>query len=194
MKGPPLGKGFGQQRLGQRSPKLPGKPGRQTNPAKPQTELTHTHTPLLIQNHVHSTMNSIVSMGIVSITNPGSPAGQLAHFLPNWEKISKDRWVLDTVRGYFIEFHSLPQQSQKPCSPTFNQSQQQLIEQEVEQLLLKEVVRELPSLPVGGFYSTLFLVPKKDGGQRPVINLKCLNAFIEAPHFKMEGIHTLKIS
>ena len=33
---------------------------------------------------------------------------------------------------------------------------------------------------------------KKDGGQRPVINLKNLNSFIHAPHFKMEGIHTLK--
>ena len=44
----------------------------------------------------------------------------------------------------------------------------------------------------GGFYSTIFQVPKKDGGQRPVINLKVLNKCVSAPHFKMEGIHTLK--
>lgn len=44
----------------------------------------------------------------------------------------------------------------------------------------------------GLFYSTLFLVPKKDGGQRPVINLKKLNAFFNPPYFKMEGIYTLK--
>ena len=37
-----------------------------------------------------------------------------------------------------------------------------------------------------------FSCTKKDGGQRPVINLKNLNSFIHAPHFKMEGIHTLK--
>ena len=41
-------------------------------------------------------------------------------------------------------------------------------------------------------FPPLFLVPKKDGGQRPVINLKSLNSFVDAPHFKMEGIHTLK--
>ena len=33
---------------------------------------------------------------------------------------------------------------------------------------------------------------KKDGGQRPVINLKPLNQFLQAEHFKMEGIHTLR--
>ena len=36
------------------------------------------------------------------------------------------------------------------------------------------------------------VVPKKDGGQRPVINLKALNGFVRPEHFKMEGIPTLK--
>lgn len=44
----------------------------------------------------------------------------------------------------------------------------------------------------GSFYSNLFLVPKKNSGQRSVINLKALNNFVVAPHFKMEGIHTIK--
>ena len=41
-------------------------------------------------------------------------------------------------------------------------------------------------------YSNMFIVPKKDGGQRPVINLKHLNEFVKSKHFKMEGLHTVK--
>lgn len=44
----------------------------------------------------------------------------------------------------------------------------------------------------GGFISTIFLVPKKGWGHRPIINLKKLNEFVEHHHFKMEGIHMLK--
>ena len=40
-----------------------------------------------------------------------------------------------------------------------------------------------------GFYSRLFLVPKKIGKYRPVINLRPLHRWI---HFKMEGIHVVR--
>ena len=41
------------------------------------------------------------------------------------------------------------------------------------------------------FVSQIFLVEKKDGGQRPVVNLKCLNQYVKTEHFKMEGLHLL---
>ena len=44
----------------------------------------------------------------------------------------------------------------------------------------------------GEFLSSLFLISKKGGGNRPVINLKDLNWFIPYKHFKMEGLHCLK--
>ena len=56
----------------------------------------------------------------------------------------------------------------------------------------KGAVTLVSNHPGDGFHSTLFLIPKKDGGQRPVVNLKPLNEFVETRHFKMEGIHTLK--
>ena len=44
----------------------------------------------------------------------------------------------------------------------------------------------------GEFISNFFLVKKKDGGNRPVINLKHLNQFIPYQHFQMEGFHCLR--
>ena len=43
-----------------------------------------------------------------------------------------------------------------------------------------------------GFVSQLFLVPKKDGGFCPVVNLKALNKYILEEHFKMEGFHMVR--
>ena len=38
------------------------------------------------------------------------------------------------------------------------------------------------------FLSNIFLVGERDGGNRPVVNLRYLNQFIPYQHFKMEGL------
>ena len=43
-----------------------------------------------------------------------------------------------------------------------------------------------------GYYSRIFLVPKKGGQYRPVINLRPLNSWIHYHNFKMEGIHVVR--
>ena len=45
---------------------------------------------------------------------------------------------------------------------------------------------------IDGFFFRLFLVPKKEGQMRPVLNLKLLNQFIYHRHFKMEGMHIVR--
>ena len=58
-------------------------------------------------------------------------------------------------------------------------------------MIQKSAIEEINSSK--GFYSSLlFLVPKKDGGQCPVINLKALNHFVQKQHFKVDSIHDLK--
>ena len=61
-----------------------------------------------------------------------------------------------------------------------------LLEQEVQNLLEKGAICE------DGFYSRLFVIPKRDGSMRPVIDLSPLNHFIDTPHFQMENLATVK--
>ena len=67
------------------------------------------------------------------------------------------------------------------------------MQREIKLLLAKGAIIPItqPSAEQG-FISTGFLVPKKDGGARPVINLRALNRFISSQHFKMEGVNLLK--
>lgn len=56
-------------------------------------------------------------------------------------------------------------------------------------LLLKGAISKVP--PVAqqtGFYSTCFIVPKKDGGHQPILDLRRLNQYLKVLLFKM--IHT----
>ena len=79
----------------------------------------------------------------------------------------------------------------------FSKTEADCLSQEVESLVQKEAISEI-SMPTNemlsekGFVSQLFAVPKKDGGIRPVVNLKVLNSYVKQVSFKMEGIHLLK--
>ncbi|VDI03539.1 Hypothetical predicted protein [Mytilus galloprovincialis] len=60
---------------------------------------------------------------------------------------------------------------------------------EVEDLIEKNAIEIVPQAEIHqGFYSTLFLVPKKTGDLRPVINLKPLNQYLRKQHFKMDTL------
>ena len=94
-----------------------------------------------------------------------------------WGKLTKDQWVLSTIKGYRIEFHHMPYQAHKPHTPKFNRDQQVLIEQEVQKLMDKGAVAQLKMVPQDSFVSTLFLVPRKmrskTGHQPQVPELVC---------------------
>ena len=67
------------------------------------------------------------------------------------------------------------------------------MQREIEPLLAKGAIIPITQPPAEqDFISTVLLVPKKDGGARPVINLRALNCFISSQDFKMEGVHLLK--
>ena len=117
--------------------------------------------------------------------------GRLAHFAKNWREITNDPWILETIQGYQVEFHSIPQQIRCPNKIRLDATQSQALTKEVEELVRKEAIIAAP-IEQRGFTSQMFLVPKPDGSWRPVINLKSLNSYVVTRHFKMESIRTAK--
>ena len=74
-----------------------------------------------------------------------------------------------------------------PLQANFSEGQLEAIDNEVLKLLEKGAIVKAKHCP-GEFISNLFLVPKKTGDLRPVINLKPLNKFVVKRHFEMETI------
>ncbi len=119
-------------------------------------------------------------------------AGRLKYFVKNWEMVTKDPWVHNTISGYQICFTNLPYQDTIP-SMIVSVGDQVVIDKEIEEMIQKEAIGSVTSHHHKiSFLSTLFAVPKKGGGQRPVFNLRQLNQFVRYEHFKMDGIHMLR--
>ncbi|KAI2660091.1 Transposon Ty3-G Gag-Pol polyprotein [Labeo rohita] len=112
----------------------------------------------------------------------------LVDHLAAWKLLPNvSAWVLRTVeRGYRIQFGAPP----PPfigVSPTLVGPEQGLVmEQEVVSLLRKEAIEVVPPHDrESGFYSRYFIVPKKDGGLRPILDLRVLNRSVMKLKFRM---------
>lgn len=104
-----------------------------------------------------------------------------------WKQFTSDKWILKTVKGYRIEFLETPMQYFIPKQISFTESESVLVQNEVDVLLAKGAIKKVQN-PFDEFISNIFLVPKKDGTSRPIINLKNLNEFVEYHHFKQENL------
>jgi len=87
-----------------------------------------------------------------------------------------------------MEFDSIPKQTRVPKPPPIGGFEKHLIDGEIVTLKSKGAIEEVSSCP-NEFLSNIFLVPKKTGNIRPVINLKPLNVFVQKIHFKMKNIN-----
>jgi len=138
-------------------------------------------------------------LSVQSLSDPARPVGgRLMHFAPNWAAVTTDPWVLATVsRGLTIPWRTSP-----PHRPrlvrwvpprTADLVQFRLMAQKIATMEHQNVVERLPGLdPVNAWtLSTMFPVPKGPDDIRPVFNLRWLNQFVEAEHFKMEDIRTV---
>lgn len=72
-----------------------------------------------------------------------------------------------------------------------NQQEVLLVFQEIEEMPRKVAIQKVQASPCK-FLNSTFVVPKKDTGHCPVVNLKKLNRHIPYEHFKRKGLFLLK--
>lgn len=108
-------------------------------------------------------------------------------------KITSDDWILKIVQeGLKLVFIKHPPNTGVRITNVQDVVQRQCILEEIESLLEKHAIEIVPKTQEGqGFYSTFFVVPKRDGGYRPILNLKPLNIFLQNQHFKMESLRSI---
>ena len=90
--------------------------------------------------------------------------------------------------GLRLQFHTPPPLTlDPPCHSGCSLNQLPIIREFIAELLLRGIIKKLPGrLPL--FFSRLFLVGKKGGSLRLIIDLSRLNKFLVIPKFKMESV------
>ncbi len=105
-----------------------------------------------------------------------------------WQAIpGVSEWVMGIIkRGYSLQFARRPPRFSGVVSTSVQGENARVLRSEVMTLLEKGAIEMVsPALSESGFYSRYFLVPKKDGGLRPILDLRRLNhAFMRRP-FRM---------
>ena len=111
---------------------------------------------------------------------------RLADFAPQWRSLLGECRESRTIRdGVQLEWMSHPLLSRTPLSFSTRNMPEDL-QTAVDTLLSKGAVEPVYKPETQGFFSRLFLVPKKTGELRPVIDLSGLNDHLVVPQFKME--------
>ncbi len=116
------------------------------------------------------------------------PLKPLRQFISAWKVIPGiSRWLLSVIeRGYTLQFRRRPPRFNGVVQSLTSPRNAQALRQEIGCLLEKGAVERVPPNELeSGFYSRYFVVPKRDGGLRPILDLRPINrALCERP-FRM---------
>ena len=111
---------------------------------------------------------------------------RLAGFAHQWRSLLGCCRAPNRVEeGVGLNFQHRPQLTHHSITFRTRNSHQDL-QQAVDALLSKGTIAGVLNEACPRFYSRLYLVPKKTGDLRPVIDLSALNHHLVEPHFKME--------
>ncbi len=119
---------------------------------------------------------------------PLEPLEPLAQRLEAWLTLpSLSRWLTRTIRlGYAIQFARRPPKFNGVLETSVAVRNAPVLREEIAVLLAKDAIEPVPPAEMRqGFYSPYFIVPKKGGGLRPILDLRVLNRALHKLPFKM---------
>jgi hypothetical protein len=113
--------------------------------------------------------------------------GPLAGRAQQWRACGASDWVIKTVTaGYRLQFASTPPRFNGILQSQARGEKAQVLQEEITSLRNKRAIRVVPpEKNQSGFYSRYFLVPKKGGGLRPILDLRALNRYMRQYSFRM---------
>ncbi|XP_077100160.1 uncharacterized protein LOC143751477 [Siphateles boraxobius] len=119
---------------------------------------------------------------------PTVPLVPLVRSLRAWLALPRpSRWLIRTIRlGYAIQFARRPPKFRAIHSTTVRAADAHVLRAEIAVLLAKDAIEPVPPADMrSGHYSPYFIVPKKGGGLRPILDLRVLNRSLHKLPFKM---------
>ncbi len=117
-----------------------------------------------------------------------TPLVPLVRSLGAWLELPRpSRWLLRTIRlGYAIQFARHPPKFRGIRFTSVLSKDAPVLRAEVAVLLAKDAIEPVPPAEMkSGFYSPYFIVPKKGGGLRPILDLRVLNRALHKLPFRM---------
>ncbi|CAM5073301.1 unnamed protein product [Natator depressus] len=117
-------------------------------------------------------------------------SNQLCAFLPEWLRLTSDRWVLNTIsQGYTLQFTYSPPNHPCPHFPWGTPRMKLCSSRRRGQLLGLGAIEVVPGEFMGkGCYSHYFLIPKAKEGLRPMLDLQGLNQYMVKLKFCMVSL------
>lgn len=120
-----------------------------------------------------------------------SQSGNISRYVSNWHNITSNQFILRIVsEGYKLQFNSTPIQL-KPIISKPPPAQLPSIKSEITSHLQLGAINEVPPAP-DQYVSRIFIVKKRNGNDRMIIDLSSLNNHITKVSFRMEGTDSIK--
>ncbi len=152
-----------------------------------QVSASHTLTRLRTGNETPEPGPCVPPRCPTAGTSVGSLVS-LVRFWGAWLALpNPSRWLLRTIRlGYVIQFARRPPKYRGIHFTTVRAADAPILQAEIAVLLAKDAIEPVPPADMrSGFYSPYFIVPKKGGGLRPILDLRVLNRALHRLPFKM---------